>query len=45
MENLDRDVDTNSKVMISGPKESAQERADGDFFVGSEERVETESVL
>ena len=32
-------------VMISGPKESVQERADGDVFVGSEERVETESVL
>ena len=32
-------------VMISGPKESVQERADGDVFLGSEESVETESVL
>ena len=32
-------------VMISGPKESVQERADGDVFLGSQERVETESVL
>ena len=28
-------------VMISGPKESVQERADGDIFLGSEESVET----
>ena len=28
-------------VMISGPKESVQERADGDIFLGSEKSVET----
>ena len=32
-------------VMISGPKESVQERADGAVFLGSEQSVETESVL
>ena len=32
-------------VMISGSKESVQERAHGAVFLGSEQSVETESVL